>query len=68
MLEKDNQTFYREYDLVPVTGRYRCAVCGNIEIFYKGDSFSICDNCMHGKTDDIWILIEEIETVEFGSI
>ena len=68
MLEKDNQTLYREYDIVPTTGRYRCMVCGNIEIFYKGSSFGICDNCMHGKTDDIWVLMEEIEMIEFGSI
>ena len=68
MVETDTETLYREYDVVPITGRYRCIVCGNIEIFTIGDSFSICDNCMHGKDEDIWVLIEELEIVEFGSI
>ena len=68
MQQKDNDTIYREGDVVAITGKYRCLVCGNIEIFYKNDSFSICDNCMHGKEEDIWVLIEEIEVVEFGSI
>jgi len=68
MLEKDGQTLYRENEIVPTTGKYRCVVCGNIELFYKGDSFIVCSNCMHGKTDDIWVLIEEIEMIEFGSI
>ena len=68
MIEKNNNILYRENDTIPVTGKYRCMVCGNIELFYKGNLFNICDNCMHGKEEDIWVLIEEIEMVEFGSI
>lgn len=68
MLNTNEQTLYRENDVVPVTGKYRCMICGNIELFYKDNSFTFCDNCLHGKNEDIWVLIEEIELVEFGSI
>ena len=68
MIEKDNEILYRENDVVPQTGRYRCIVCGNIKLFTKDELFQICDNCMHGKDEDIWVLIEELEVVQFGSI
>jgi hypothetical protein len=68
MKTAENQTLYRENEIVPVTGKYKCMVCGNVKLFYKDEKFPICDNCMHGKTDDVWTLSEELEIVEFGSI
>ncbi|MEI7603996.1 MAG: hypothetical protein WCJ19_03180 [bacterium] len=64
----EDKTLYMEGDLVEITGRYKCQVCGKEEMFMKNSSFPICENCRHGNNEDIWLLIEEIESIEFGSI
>ena len=65
----NNQTsLYKENDIVPITGKYKCIVCGSIFYFIINERFTICENCLQGREKEIWILFEEIEVINFGSI
>lgn len=58
-------TEYAITDVVPHTGEYLCASCGEPTEFEAADDFAVCESC-EDETASWAPLIEPDETVEKG--
>lgn len=69
LLYKKNKKRFMNYEIVPITGIYRCNICGKRNVkFYKGSRFSSCKDHKFGdKIKSIfklysWIIDEDLKS------